>query len=130
MWKLVMYRTHYPGPDPAGYCHFCLISGSGRILIWKKKSGSGSGRIIIWKKVRIRFRPDSNLKKKFGSGSGRILIWKKVRIRFRQDSNLKKKVRIRVRADPSLKKISGSGSGTSLLINQNFKWAIFTLVYL
>ena len=31
MLKLVMYRTHYPGP--AGYCHFCLISGSGRILI-------------------------------------------------------------------------------------------------
>ncbi len=25
--------THYPGPDPAGYCYFCLISGSGRILI-------------------------------------------------------------------------------------------------
>ena len=30
--RLVMYRTHYLGPDPAGYCHFCLISGSGRIL--------------------------------------------------------------------------------------------------
>ena len=30
-YLLVMYRTHYLGP--AGYCHFCLISGSGRILI-------------------------------------------------------------------------------------------------
>ena len=69
MWKLVMYRTHYPGPDPAGYCHFCLISGSVRILIWKKNSGYGSGRILIWKKVRVR--PDSSLKKKSGSGSGR-----------------------------------------------------------
>ena len=31
---VVMYRTHYPGPDPAG-------SGSGRILIWKKSPDPG-----------------------------------------------------------------------------------------
>ena len=49
MYFLVMYWTHYPGPDPAGYCHFCLISGSGRVLI-KNRSGSGSDWILIKKK--------------------------------------------------------------------------------
>ena len=34
---LVMYRTHCP--DLAGYCHFCLISGSGRISFYKKDPG-------------------------------------------------------------------------------------------
>ena len=47
-------------PDPAGFGHFLL--------------GSGSGRIVNKKKIRIRFRPDLNFN---GSGSGRILaeIW-------------------------------------------------------
>ena len=38
MWKLVMYRTHYPVPDPAG----------------------------SWYEKKVRFRPDPNLKKKSG----------------------------------------------------------------